>query len=279
MSERNELMNGRFAHDLDNWTASNAVYSAGDGDDHYGVAVLTTGGGYISQTFAISRIRSYSIHVAVKAVGADLSTGQCQLIIKDGDGNTVKTINLTGTADTWTENENSVGLAPGTTFTLKIINNSADGDVRIDDIWLYFVPMTRANIAARIEEKIGRLADDRSLSTTASGSKTEGDFTYSIDAGLRSVGAINPETGLPDVRYLSEETLQTAIDYAEGELIEQLQRDYATEVDVQVGQRRESLSQISKALGEMKSGKGGSPGRVVMRNIKHAGSKDFKPHG
>ena len=119
MSERNELMNGRFTHDLDNWTASSAVYSAGDGDDHYGVAVLSTGGGYISQTFAISRIRLYSIHVAVKAIGADLSAGKCQLIIFDGNNNTVKTENLSGTADTWTDNDLTVGLAPGTTFTLK----------------------------------------------------------------------------------------------------------------------------------------------------------------
>ena len=279
MAERNELRNGRFTHNLDAWTASSAVYSAGDGDDHYGVAVLSTGGGYISQTFAIPRIRIYSIHASVKAIGAGLSDDECQIVIEDGDGNTVKEINLEGTADTWTENDETIGLASGTTFTIKIINNSAAGDVRVDDVWLYYVPMSRANIAARTEEKLGRLSDDRSLSTTASGTKTEGDFTYAIDAALRSVGAINPETGLPDVRYLNEETLQSALDYAENEMLEQLQRDYATEVDVQVGQRRESLSQISKTLGEIRSGKNGSPGRVVMRTITHAGSKDFEPHG
>lgn len=277
MSERNHLSNGRFTHNLDQWTLSGAEYSAGDGDDHYGVAVLSTGGDYIEQTFAISRIRTFSIHLSLKAVGGDLSSTQCQLVITDGSGNTVITEDLTGTADIWTENNISVGLAPGTTYTLKIINNTATGDVKVDDVWLWFVPLTRAEIAARVDEKLGRLADDRSLSTTASGSKTEGDYTYSVDAGLRSIGAINPETGLPDVRYLGQESIQTALDYVEKEILEQLQRDYAVEVDISVGQRRESLSQIGKAVGDIASGKEGkSGGRVVMRKMYHPRVEDFE---
>jgi hypothetical protein len=273
MIERSHLFNGRFKHNLDQWTASNAVYSAGDGDDHYGVAVLSVGG-YISQTFTIPRVRSYAIHVAVKAVGSALSTGQCTLTITDGNGNAVKTQNLTGTADTWTDNDISAGLAPGTTYTFKITNASAAGDVRIDDVWLWFVPMTRANMAVRVSEKIGRLATDRSLSTAVSGTKTEGDYTYAVDAGLRAVGAINPETGLPDVRYLDEENLQTALDYITTEIVEQLKLDYAVEVDIRVGQRAESLSQISKALGDMSGQKSG--GRVVMRRMKYPRREDFE---
>jgi len=277
MAERNHLSNGRFSHNLDQWTLSGVEYSAGDGDDHYGVAVLSTGGDYLEQTFAVPRIRTYLIHLSVKAVGGDLSSSQCQLVISDGEGNTVVAENLSGTADTWTENTVSVGLAPGTTYTLKIINNTTAGDVKVDDVWLWFVPLTRTEIASRIDEKLGRLADDRSLSTTASGLKTEGDYTYSIDAGLRSVGAINPETGLPDVRYLGQESIQTALDYAEKEILEQLQRDYAVEVDITVGPRRENLSQIGKAVGGLIGGKEGkSSGRVVMRKMIHPRREDFE---
>jgi len=105
MSERNWLTNGRILHDLDGWTASGAAYSAGDGDDHYGVAVLSTGGDYIEQDFGVPHARSYTLHLSVKAVGADLSGSQATARIVDGDGNTVVTQSLSGTADTWTENE------------------------------------------------------------------------------------------------------------------------------------------------------------------------------
>ena len=274
--EKSYLFNGRFTHNLDQWTASGAEYSAGDGDDHYGVAVLGTGGEYISQTFTVERIRLYAIHISIKAIGSSLSSTQCQLIITDGNGNTVSTQNLSGTSDTWTENNIELGLASGTTYTFKIINNNAAGDVYIDDVWLWYVPMTRANMAARVDEKLGRLADDRSLSTTLSGAKTEGDYTYAVDAGLRSVGAINPETGSPDVRYVTEVSLQTALDWIEKEILEQLQRDYAVEVDVQVGQRRENLSQIGKAIGDMAGNDAKGGGKIVMRKMHYPRPEDFE---
>jgi hypothetical protein len=58
-------------------------------------------------------------------------------------------------------------------------------------------------------------------------------------------------------------------------MLEQLQRDYAIEVDVQVGQRRENLSQIGKAIGEMAGGntKGG---KVVMRKMHYPRPEDFE---
>jgi hypothetical protein len=52
-------------------------------------------------------------------------------------------------------------------------------------------------------------------------------------------------------------------------MLEQLQRDYAVEVDVRVGQRSENLSQIGKAVGEMASGGSKSGGRIVMRKLTH----------
>ena len=118
--ERNRLNNGRFLHDLDNWTLSGATYSAGDGDDHYGVAVLSTGGDYIEQTFSVPRLRSYSLHLSTKPVGAALTANQVTMAITDGDGNTVVTKSVNGPiADKWGESEWKIGLAPGTTYSDK----------------------------------------------------------------------------------------------------------------------------------------------------------------
>jgi hypothetical protein len=269
---RNALSNGRFLQDLANWVASGAAYSAGDGDDHYGVAVLSTGGDYVEQTFSVAHARLYSLHIAVKAIGSSLSGSQATARIVDGNGNTVLTQALTGTADTWTETTYSIGLAPGTTYTLRITNASAAGDVRIDDVWLWWVPLSRAQVAARVHAKLARLATERSLSTTPAGALTEGDYTYAVDAGLRSVGAIDPETDLPDVRWLDAAMLDTALDAVELEMLERLQRDYAVAVDTTVGPRSERLSQIAAAIAALRGGvggKGGGGGRIVMRKLSH----------
>ena len=173
MSERSHLANGRFLQNIDQWTATNAAYSAGDGDDHYGVCVLTAGG-YITQTFAVPYARSYTLHTAVKPVGGTLSANQMLATITDGDGNTVVALSLEGdTSGAWQESEDTIGLAPGTTYTLEYRNNSAL-TVRLDDVWLWFVPMTRAAIAAQVHARLGQLATDYSLTTTASGALTEG---------------------------------------------------------------------------------------------------------
>jgi len=268
MIERNLLSNGRFLQDLSNWGAVNAVYSAGDGDDHYGVAVLSSGGGYVKQTFSVMHTRLHTLHISAKPLTAALVTNDCTILITDGNGNIVYSASLTGAAaDKWEENAIEIGLATGTTYTLQITNVNHPYSVRIDDVWLWYIPMTRMAIATRIHAKLGRLATGRSLSTTAAGELTEGSYTYAIDAGLRAVGAINPETGLPDARYLEPESLQTVLDTIEKQMIEQLQLDYAVETDIRVGQRQESRSQIAKALGEMNSGQGSGGGPVVVRKI------------
>lgn len=274
-SERNHLSNGRFLHDLDNWTASGAEYSAGDGDDHYGVAVLSSGGGYIEQAFSLAQLRSYTLNLSVKAVGGDLSAGQATVRITDGDGSIVTTQNLSGTGDTWTDNAISLGLAPGTTYTVRITNVSAGDQVKVDDVWLWFVPITRANIAAAVNRKLGRVATDRSYSTAASGAQTEGDYTDAVDDALRSLGAINPETGLVDVRWLDENLVKSAIDTALQAMLERAAIDYGVEVDISLGPHSERLSQKREAvekLAGLVSGVGGGGGgnqQVTVRRLRH----------
>jgi hypothetical protein len=269
MSERSYLTNGRFFHRLDGWQVSGATYSAGDGDDHFGLVVLATGGKYVEQTFAVQHPRAYTFHVSVKPVGGALSAGQATLRISDGDGNVVTTQDLSGGADVWTENSFAIGLAEGTTYTLRLTNVSAAGDVRVDDVWAWWVPMTRAGLATRVHEKLGRLATERALSTTTSGALTEGDYTHAVDAGLRSSGAVNPETDEPDVRWLEAGSLETILEAIEQEMLERLQRDYAVETDISLGSRSESRSQIRDAISELTSSAGGGSKRPVQRKMRH----------
>lgn len=276
MSERTLLTNGRFFHNLDGWTASGASYSAGDGDEHYGVAVLPTGGAFVEQGFAVVEPRLFTVHASVKPVGAALATGQAKVRIVDGDGNTVLDKDLVAaSAGVWAENSVGVGLAPGTTYTLRLTNVSAAGDVLVDDAWVWWVPLTRAGLAGRVHAKLGRLATERSLSTTPIGDSTEGDYTYAVEAGLRSVGAINPDTDAPDVRWLEAGNLETALEAIEMEMLERLQRDYSVETDITLGSRSESRSQIAGALERLTSASGGGSRRPVMRKMRHS-REDFE---
>jgi hypothetical protein len=274
--QRNRLANGRFLQSLGNWTGAGAVYSAGDGDDHFGVAALAVGG-YIEQSFAVPYSRVYSFHVAVKPIGAALAAGQATARLQDSDGNTLFTANLVGgTGDAWTETTYTWGLAPGTTYTLRLANVSAAGAIHLDDVWLWWVPLSRLALAQRVAAKLGRLATGASLSATPAGALTEGDYTYAVDSGLRAVGAIDPETDTPDVRWLDGASLDTALDEIEREMLERLTRYYSTAVDTQVGSRKESLSQIGAALRALAgSGAGGGGGRVVVRKLRHE-AEDFE---
>lgn len=268
--ENTYIVNGRFYHNLNGWTVSGGVlYSAGDGDDHYGVAVLPTGGSAV-QSFGVIGAKSFTLHLSVKCA-SHLSANEATVVITDGDGNTVKTTSLTNTDGFWTDNNITVGLVEGTTYEITITNVSSPDDVKIDDVWLWYIPVTRAEIATRVSAKLGRLGSDRSLSTTASGDLTEGDFTYAIDAGLRSVGAIDPETDLPDVRWLDGETVKGAIDTVTKEMLSQLALDYAVEVDSTIGAHSESRSQkyaaITKMIGGDSGGGSSSIGGITQRSI------------
>lgn len=272
MSERSHLFNGRFLQSIDQWMAAagSPSYSAGDGDDHYGVAILPAGAA-ITQTFAVPYVRSYTLHTAVKPVSGTLSADEMLATITDGDGNTLVALSLEGaTSGAWQESEDIIGLAPGTTYTLEYRNNSAL-TVRLDDVWLWFVPITRAVLATHVHARLGQLATDYSLVTTPSTGLSEGSYTYAIDNALRGLGSINPETGQVDIRYLDSGDVLTCIDLVEQEMLKRVHRSALVEVDVSLGPRRESLSQksamIAKAMGG-DGGKGGG-GRVVVRQMRH----------
>jgi hypothetical protein len=248
MAEASCLSNGRFLLDLSNWTAASAVYQASDGDEQYGMASLSVGGS-ISQNFTVPYIRAYTFHASVKAA-ATLTSGQVTAVITQG-GNAVTTINLTGAAISWLEITTSLGLVPGVTYTLTI--NAVSVAVKVDDVWLWPVPISRSEIASRVHTKLGLLASDLSYSTALAGSLTEGHYTYAIDSGLRQIGAVDVDTDTPDVRCVAAGAIEVLLNAVEYAMLERLQRDYATMVDIDVGPRKEKLSQIAAAIGKLKS--------------------------
>jgi len=279
MDELSHVSNGRFLYDLSNWTLTGApTFSVGDGDEHYGVAALAVDDA-IAQEFSLSYARQYTLHLSLKC-SAQITAGQVTAVITDEDGNLVKTIQPAAAAATWTDSETVIGLVPGTTYTLTITNVSASSLVKVDDVWLWYVPITRAQLAAQVHTRLGRLATDRSLNTTAAGSLTEGSYTYAVDAGLRAVSAINEETDLPDVRILEAGNVDAALDAIEQAMLKQLHRDYAAEVDISVGPRRESLSQKSAAIEKLigaAGSQGAGMGRIQQRKLRHVMAERYEP--
>lgn len=268
MTENNIIYNGRFLHNLNGWDVSGGtVYSAGDADEHYGVCVLPVGG-TVSQTFAVIGVKQYTLHVSVKAT-ATLLAGQCTLEIRDGDDNQVVSMSLNG-GTAWTDNEVIYGLAEGTIYTLTVKNVSAPGSVKIDDVWLWYIPVTRAQAAETVHAKLGRLATERGLTTTPSGTLTEGSYTRAINAALRHIDAIDTDTGEPSVRWVDEGGVKLFIDAVEREILEQLRLDYVVEVDTSTGPYSQQLSQKRGALDEI-LGKNSSPSNagVTQRRLRY----------
>lgn len=259
MTEPSYIINSRFLQNLDSWVASGgAVYRASDGSEQYGYASLPAAAS-ISQAFAVLNARLYTLHLAVK-------TGNATAVVSDSLGNTLATITGTGTAGAWTETTSTLGLAPGIQYTITITNNGVS-TILVDDVWLWYVPITRAALAARVARKLSTLATDASLSYVAAGALTEGDYTDAIDSGMRAIGAINPETDLPDVRYIDSSTIDSLADQVEREMLERLSRYYATLTDIKAGPRDEKLSQIGAAIGRMTSAPTAGGAKVVARRL------------
>lgn len=267
MSERNLLQNGRYLSNLSGW-GGGASYAAGDGSEHYGIASLPDGAS-LTQGFSVPHARAYTLSVDVKPLGGNLTTG-CTATITDGAGNTVLAVNLTGTSATWGAVTSTFGLPPGS-YTLEIANASGQ-TVYLDDAWLWPVAITRAQLAARVHAKLGRLATGNSLSTTPAGALTEGSYTYAIDAALRIIGAVDDETGEPDVRWIEPEKVNDALGAVQSQALEMLRNDTAGLVDVKIGPREEKLSQMSDRLTKLTGASGAASSgsrRATMGNLSH----------
>ena len=244
----NNLTNGRFEHDADGWTLSaGAEYVASDGDDHSGIIVLPWNE-YIEQPFSIIGARLETIHMSLKSALA-LATDRVIVRIMDGEGNAVLTYSpVVPSRDTWTIVTRDIGLAQGATYTFRITNNYPT-DVKVDDVWIWDVAITRRQLAMRVHEKLGGLtSSDVTLTYAPATDKPEGDYTSAIDTALREIGAIHPVTRLAEIRAVDIFDVDLLLDSTEREMLERIENEYITKVDLTVGPHRESFSQIASAL-------------------------------
>ena len=265
----NHLINGRFENNADGWTLSDrADYRASDGDDHYGMVELRWNH-YMEQQFSIAGARLETIHVALKSSTALSGANAFALRIMDGAGNIVSTYNPdVPYVDQWTAVTYDLGLTSGTTYTLRITNIQPI-PVMVDDVWIWDVAITRRQIAIRTQEKLGGLASsDVTLSYVAEANKPEGDYTYAIDAALRELGAIHPVTQVPDIRVLDRASVVEVIDITGLRMIERIENEYITKVDLSVGPHRESFSQVAQAI-RAKVDAEAPAERIVERRLTH----------
>ena len=265
MSERNLLINGHF-DGLAGWTVQgDVVFAAHEGERFLGCAALGPGG-VLQQAFGTRSRRRHHLRLAYKGDGAALT-----VTLTDGAGRTVKTTALAGAAD-WGEMLWELYL-PLWQYALTV-SNTGGVMAYVDEAWVWPVVRSRAEIAAAVADALGGLATDAGLSLTAHDTMTEGDYTGAVDEALRAVRAVDEETGLPDVRWLAPDQVDAVERAALQRMLERLQRRYATMVDVAVGPRRESLSQIAAAVGRMLADMataGEAAGRTVqMRRMTYA---------
>jgi hypothetical protein len=101
--------------------------------------------------------------------------------------------------------------------------------------------LTRSQLAAIVHRRLGRLADDAGLTTTAAQGQMEGSYTDAIDAALRSLGAAS----IDDVATAHVNAL---IALVEAEMLSRLERHYALETDYQQGALSQKLSQIRAGI-------------------------------
>ena len=264
----NHITNGRFENSADGWTLSDrADYRASDGDDHHGMVNLRWNH-YMEQQFSIAGARLETIHVALKSSTALSGANAFALRIMDGAGNIVSTYNPdVPYVDQWTVVTHDVGLTSGTTYTLRITNIQPI-PVMVDDVWIWDLAITRRQLAMRVHEKLGGLtSSDVTLSYAASANKPEGDYTSAIDVALREIGAIHPATQLPDIRAADIFDVDLLLDSTEREMLERIENEYITKVDLSVGPHRESFSQVASAL-RARIGEE-SVGKIESRRLTH----------
>lgn len=264
MGERSILQNGRFLAGLDSWQASaGATYAASAGGEQLGVVQLA-GGATIAQSFTAPHTRRYTLHVAVQ-------DGPASLTVTDADGRTVAALTAGGSPGVWTQSTALIGIGAGT-YTLTVAN-TGEAAIVVDDVWIWPLTKTRAQIAELLARKLGALASDAALDRTPSGSQTEGAYTDAIDSALRSLDALDPETDEPDIRAIRAAQLDPLLAAAERALLERLQRHYALMVDITVGQRSERLSQIGQAIAQLAAaGAAAAPvggRRVAVRPLRY----------
>lgn len=256
----NHLLNGEFAGNLKDWTATGAINRA-LGYPRLGCAQLDAGES-VSQQVGIGADALYTLHYFYRlATGATLTAGYGSIVQMH-----------TGTpVDAW--REGVLLFALDTSENESVAFSASGAACYVDTVTLlgWSLPVTRGQLATMIAVSLRGLATDAALSATATGDKPEGDYSQAIDEALRSLGAVGLY-GDPDVTRLTAQQINDAVESGRTSMLQLLRGDYALETDVSLGPRSEDRSQIAASIDEMLAGAGGDR-RVSVGVLKHSAWK------
>lgn len=268
------LYNGGFNGNLYRWTGTGVINRTA-GYPRIGCASLAAGQSIESEVVGLGENYPYTIHFFYQlATGATLTAGY---------GSTV-TQTFTGTPlNVWREGLISFALDTGGNSGVTFA--ASGGACLVDSVTLMQggLPITRTALAAIVADNLGSLATDAGLDATPSASGPNGDYSLNIDDALRAMGAVSTFGGAgllgtyadeqvttwgdPDITMLNLAEIGSVVELVTESLMVQVRNSYASEVDVSLGPRRESRSQlvtnINALLGGGKGGKGGASGKSV----------------
>jgi hypothetical protein len=257
LPSRNLLQNGDFSRGLYQWTGDGTI-TRSLGYPRVNAAQLATGQA-LSQQIGISEENLYTLHYFYR-----VGTG-ATLTVAYGD---VSQEHTGAPLDVWREGVLQFAVEAGDGNGAVQIS-AAGGTAYVDTITLMpgGLPASRAEMAADVAGSLGALATDAGVSTTASASGPEGDYSAAIDEALRAAGAMN-RWGDEDVTLLDASRVNDAIEAARASMLQRVRATYALQTDVSLGPRSESRSQIASSIDEMLAGAGGSR-RMSMGRLDH----------
>lgn len=253
----NLLNNGDFSRGLYEWEGSGSIHRA-LGYPRLNCALLATGQ-TLSQDKGISEENLYTLHYFYRvASGATLTAGY-------GD---VTQTHTGAPLDVWREGVLVFSVETGEGND-AVEFSASGGNVHLDTVTLLpgGLVLSRAEIASKVAAALAEIATDASLSATASATGPEGDYSAAIDEALRAVGAMN-QWGDPDVTLLDAFKANEVLEQVRVGMLQRVRSKYALEVDVSLGPRSESRSQIASSIDEMLAGAGGSR-RPTMGKLDH----------
>lgn len=256
----NILYNGAFDGNLNWWTGAGTI-SRSLGYPRLGCVQLAAGQS-IGQQAGLSSDALYTVHFFFRpAAGASLTVTF---------GSVTQT--FAGVTDAWNEARMIFSLDSGQSDDLEF--SASVGTVYVDSVSLIAgsLPIIRSEIATNLSSRLGDLATDAAISTTASGDKPDGDYSAAIDEALRAIGAVDIY-GTHDVTGVEPSQVNDLIESAYTSMLQILRASYALQTDVTLGPRRESRSQIAASIDAMLGGGGSGGGnkRISVGNLARAG--------
>ena len=200
---------------LSGWEHSNVSFVANDGNDTLGCAEIANG--HIQQIVAIPLPGKWTLQFWYKV--AVPSTVASTLLADDGSVIYTKSVSIT-TTDKWVEVCDTVKLPP-VNVTWKL---SSSDTVKVDGMSLAHIPITRAEIARRVELDYGTLVTELKISSKPDGDATEGDYTNAVTKSLEQVGAVD-EWERADVRHLMADEVEDVIAKATHNMLPRLHNE------------------------------------------------------